>query len=108
MGADIGPRPYHSKFADWLEQRPPAFFVSACGKAAREENMALQRLLSERGICFQATLPATSPHSSVTFIAAPDEIKHADFVTEDLGARSRSRSCCAELRTSRGKHVSVG
>ena len=26
------------KFADWLGKRPPAFFVSSFGKAAREEN----------------------------------------------------------------------
>ena len=31
------------KFADWLARRPPAFFVSAYGKPARDENVALQR-----------------------------------------------------------------
>ena len=76
-----GPYGELGKFADWLEQRPPAFFVSAYGKAARAENMALQRLLSERGIRFQTTLPATLARGSVAFIAAPDEVRHADFVT---------------------------
>ena len=41
------------KFADWLAKRPPAFFVSAFGKAARQENAALQRMLTERGVRFQ-------------------------------------------------------
>src|SRR5262249_46424080 len=41
------------KFADWLAKRPPAFFVSSFGKAAREENTTLQRMLKERGVRFQ-------------------------------------------------------
>jgi hypothetical protein len=77
-----GPYGELGKFADWLEQRPPAFFVSAYGKAARAENIALQRLLRERGIRFQTALPATLARGSVAFVAAPDEIRHADFVTE--------------------------
>ena len=46
------------KFADWLAKRPPAFFVSSFGKAAREENTTLQRMLRERGVRFQNALPA--------------------------------------------------
>jgi hypothetical protein len=69
------------KFAGWLERRPPAFFVSAFGKAARQENGALQRMLGERGVRFQSTLPATLARGSVAFIAARDEVKHNDFVT---------------------------
>jgi hypothetical protein len=70
------------KFAAWLEQRPPAFFVSAYGKAAREENTALQRLLSERGVRFQSGLPASLSRGAVAFIAAGDEVRHVDFMTE--------------------------
>ena len=70
------------KFADWLARRPPAFFVSAFGKAARDENALLQRLLTERGVRFQTTLPANLARGSVAFIAADDEVKHEDFVTE--------------------------
>lgn len=70
------------KFAGWLEKRPPAFFISAFGKAAREENGALQRMLSDRGIRFQKALPATLTRGSVAFIAAGDDVKHADFVTQ--------------------------
>ena len=70
------------KFADWLARRPPAFFVSAFGKAARDENVVLQRLLTERGVRFQNTLPANLARGSVAFIAANDEVKHEDFVTE--------------------------
>jgi hypothetical protein len=77
-----GPYGELGKFVDWLEQRPPAFFVSAYGKAARDQNRALQRLLSERGIRFQTMLPATLARGSVAFIAAPEDIKHADFVTD--------------------------
>jgi hypothetical protein len=70
------------KFADWLGRRPPAFFVSAYGKAARDENTALQRMLGERGVTFQTHLPARLARGSVTFIAAHDEIKHNDFMTD--------------------------
>jgi pimeloyl-ACP methyl ester carboxylesterase len=70
------------KFADWLARRPPAFFVSAFGKAARQENAALQRMLTERGVRFQSTLPASLARGSVAFIAANEEVKHVDFMTE--------------------------
>ncbi len=70
------------KFADWLARRPPAFFVSAFGKAARQENAALQRMLTERGVRFQSTLPANLARGSVAFIAANEEVKHVDFMTE--------------------------
>jgi len=69
------------KFADWLARRPPAFFVSAYGKAARDEHASLQRMLTERGVRFQSSLPANLTRGSVSFIAANDEIKHVDFMT---------------------------
>jgi hypothetical protein len=70
------------KFADWLTRRPPAFFVSAFGKAAREENTQLQRLLTERGVRFQSGLPATLARGNVAFLTANEEVKHVDFMTE--------------------------
>jgi hypothetical protein len=70
------------KFADWLGRRPPAFFVSAFGKAARSENASLQRMLTERGVGFQMSLPANLARGSVAFIAAGDETKHVDFMTQ--------------------------
>jgi hypothetical protein len=69
------------KFADWLARRPAAFFVSAFGKAAREENMVLERTLRERGLHFQTALPARLAPGGIAFIAADDEVKHNDFVT---------------------------
>jgi hypothetical protein len=70
------------KFADWLARRPPAFFVSAYGKAAREENTQLQRLLTDRGVRFQSGLPANLARGNVAFVAATEEVKHVDFMTE--------------------------
>jgi hypothetical protein len=72
----------HDKFVNWLVKRPPAFFVSAFGKAARDDNATLQRMLTERGVRFQTTLPASLALGSVAFIAANDEVKHNDFMTE--------------------------
>jgi len=69
------------KFADWLASRPPAFFVSGFGKAARAENVALQRMLGERGVRFQTALPASLTRGSVTFVAADDGVKHKDFMS---------------------------
>ena len=72
----------YDKFADWLARRPPAFFVSTFGKASREENTTLQHMLRERGVRFQDTLPASLARGSVAFVAADDEVKHVDFMTE--------------------------
>jgi hypothetical protein len=70
------------KFAGWLARRPPAFFVSAFGNAARDDNALLKRMLSERGVRFRATLPSPLARGSVAFIAAEDDVEHADFMTE--------------------------
>jgi hypothetical protein len=72
----------YDKFANWLAKRPPAFFVSAYGKASRDENTTLQRMLTERGVRFQSALPANLTLGSVAFVAANDEVKHNDFMTE--------------------------
>jgi hypothetical protein len=72
----------YDKFANWLTRRPPAFFVSAFGKAARDDNATLQRLLKERGVRFQQSLPSTLARGSVSFISVADDIKHNDFMTE--------------------------
>jgi hypothetical protein len=70
------------KFSDWIAKRPPAFFVSAFGKSARDENAVLKQQLKERGVRFANALPASLGRGSVAFIAVHDEIKHDDFMTE--------------------------
>ena len=70
------------KFADWLARRPPAFFVSAHGKAARDDNALLQQLLTDRGVGFETRLPASFAPGNVSFVDSPDDVKHADFVTD--------------------------
>jgi hypothetical protein len=72
----------YDKFAEWLAKRPQAFFVSAYGKAARDDNTTLQRMLTERGVRFKTALPGSLALGSVTFISASDDVKHEDFVTE--------------------------
>jgi hypothetical protein len=69
------------KFADWLAKRPSAFLVSAFGKAARDDNAMLQRMLKERGLSFQKTLPASLARGSVAFIDVSDDVSHNDFMT---------------------------
>jgi hypothetical protein len=71
----------YDKYADWLAKRPSAFFVSAFGKASRDDNTTLQRMLTERGVSFKKTLPANLALGSVTFISSSDDVKHEDFVT---------------------------
>lgn len=71
----------YDKFADWLGKRPPAFFVSSFGKAAREQNATLQRMLTERGVGFQTALPASLARGSAAFVAADDDVRHVDFMT---------------------------
>ena len=72
----------YDKFAGWLAKRPQAFFVSAFGKASRDDNTTLQRMLTERGVRFRTALPASLALGSVTFISSSDDVKHEDFVTE--------------------------
>jgi hypothetical protein len=71
----------YDKYADWLAKRPSAFFVSAFGKASRDDNTTLQRMLTERGVSFKKTLPANLALGSITFISSSDDVKHEDFVT---------------------------
>jgi hypothetical protein len=71
----------YDKFADWLGKRPPAFFVSTFGKAAREQNATLQRMLTERGVRLQTALPARLTRGSAAFVAASDDVRHVDFMT---------------------------
>ncbi|MFL6798733.1 MAG: alpha/beta hydrolase [Xanthobacteraceae bacterium] len=72
----------HEKFVEWLGRRPPAFFVSAFGKAAEDDNVLLKRMLKERGLRYQTSLPGSLARGTIAFISAPEEVNHADFVTE--------------------------
>ena len=69
------------RFAAWLGRHPAAFFVSAYGKSARDENATFQRMLAERGIAYRKSLPGTLSRGVVAFIAAEDDVEHADFMT---------------------------
>src|SRR5262249_29215948 len=70
------------KFADWLAKRPSAFFVSAYSKAARAEHAEFMKLLSERGVGVQTTLPRQLTAGTVALIDAGDQVQHNDFVTQ--------------------------
>jgi hypothetical protein len=69
------------KFADWLAQRPPAFFFTAYGKAARTEHNELQRMLTDRGVSFGTALPVRLTPGSVTLLPVGDDVRHNDFMT---------------------------
>jgi hypothetical protein len=69
------------KLAAWLAAKPPAFFVSAYSRAAREENEALQKLLAARKVDFQTSLPKQLAEGGITFISVGDEVVHNDFVS---------------------------
>jgi hypothetical protein len=69
------------KFADWISHRGQAFFFSAYSKSSRDQNLELQRMLSERGIPFEMGLSSHIPHASVTFLDVGDDVEHNDFVT---------------------------
>jgi hypothetical protein len=70
------------KFAAWIERRESAFFFSAFSRSARDENLALQRMLAERRIDFATALPSRLGPGSVTFLATADEVLHGEFVTK--------------------------
>jgi hypothetical protein len=69
------------KFADWLAKRPPAFFFTAYGKAARVEHAELQRMLTDRGVGFGTTLPVRLTPGSVTLLSVGDDVRHEYFMT---------------------------
>jgi hypothetical protein len=69
------------KVAAWLAARPPAFFISAYTKSARDENDALQKLLLDQKVKFQTSLPPRLTEGSIAFVSYGDEIVHNDFVT---------------------------
>jgi hypothetical protein len=72
----------HDKFADWLAQRPNAFFFSAYGKASRSDHAELQRLLVARGVGHQKTVPARLNPGTIALYDVGDEVVHNDFVTK--------------------------
>lgn len=69
------------KFADWIEQRRTAFFVSAFTDSSAANNELLQSLLQPRGIAFTRASgdPRLTPRTA-TFLAV-DDAAHDDFVT---------------------------
>jgi hypothetical protein len=69
------------KYATWIASNHGGFFFSAHSRSAREDNAAMQRLLTERGIDFATALPARLGPGTVAFQGTADEIVHADFVT---------------------------
>jgi len=70
------------KVAAWLVGHPPAFFVSAYTKSARDENDALQKLLLDQKVKFQQSLPTRLAEGSIAFVSNGDEVVHNDFVTK--------------------------
>lgn len=67
-------------YVPWIEGRESAFFFSAYAKSARDENVAFQKLLTERGIAFATSLPAALAPGSLAFLATPEETLHKDFL----------------------------
>jgi hypothetical protein len=70
------------KFADWIEERRSGFFLSAYSSSARDENLSLQRLLSDRHIGFLNQLPSRLSDGNVVFLATAAEVTHGDFLSQ--------------------------
>ena len=70
------------KFAAWIERRESAFFFSAFSRSARDENLVLQKLLTERRIDFATSVPSRLGPGSVTFFATAEDVLHSEFVTK--------------------------
>jgi hypothetical protein len=70
------------KFAAWIERRGSAFFFSAYTRSSRDENMVLQKLLTERRIDFITALPGRLGPGRVAFYATAEEITHGDFISK--------------------------
>ena len=75
------------RFAELLAARGRRLaFVSAYSGASRAQNAGLKRMLDERGIAFGEGLPAAIRPGSVTFLSAPPEIQHGEFMTRAFAA----------------------
>jgi len=71
------------KFMAWiLAANPPVFFVSAYTRFTRGENEAMQKMLTDKEVKFQMSLPPKLAEGSIAFISNGDEIVHNDFVTQ--------------------------
>lgn len=70
------------KFASWIERRESAFFFSAYTRSSRDENLTLQRMLTERRVDFSTALPGRLGPGRVAFYATAEEITHAEFVSK--------------------------
>jgi hypothetical protein len=68
-------------FADWITRQATAFFVSTYSPHTEGRNTQLQKLLAERRIPFATALEPRLQPGSVTFIPAPKEAPHKDFLT---------------------------
>ena len=69
----------YQKFADWIEQRRDAFFISAYGASSRDGNVELRRLIVDRPHRTVMGLAGKLERGAITFIAAPSEVRHQDF-----------------------------
>ncbi len=70
----------YQKFADWIEQRRDAFFITAYGASSRDGNIELRRLIVDRPHRTVMGLAGKLERGAITFIAAPSEVRHQDFV----------------------------
>jgi hypothetical protein len=71
-----------AKFAEFLERRPDSFIVSAYGASTNDGNTELRRVLGERPVRQMTRLEGRIGRGTVTLVAVPAEVKHADFVTQ--------------------------
>jgi hypothetical protein len=73
------------KYAGWIAHRRRGFFLSAYTSSSAHGNEALQRLLSERNIAFDTSLPARL-QDTVTFLRTGPGVDHESFVTRAWAA----------------------
>jgi hypothetical protein len=75
------------KFEDWIANNRSAFFISAYLGSTRNQNIELQRILSERNIEITNSLDQQLRPGTVAFLPGnAEEETHRDFVTQAWAA----------------------
>jgi hypothetical protein len=70
------------KFAEWIAGRESAFLFSTYTRSSRDENIVLQKLLTERSVDYGLGLPSVLSPRSIAFFATSEAVVHNDFLSQ--------------------------
>ena len=70
------------KFADFIDRRRDAFFVSAYTRYTKRHDDELMRMLRDKGVPYAEDFDRPLKPGSVVFVETPTGVTHRDYVTQ--------------------------